>query len=155
MILSACYMLWLYQRVFYGETGRAKSAHHITRSQSPRVGGHRPSDLMMVWMGVYSQSFLPLRGARNRTRLGADQRERPLPGATPIRAAERQRPWVCAPASRGGRPCSLTSLLNPQDALRFLPEIILTVDGHAADGARAANPASARPTPSATSAWSP
>jgi len=57
VIFSACYMLWLYQRVFYGETG-----DEVRR----RVPDLRPREwaaivpllVMMVWMGVYSQSFL-------------------------------------------------------------------------------------------------
>jgi NADH-quinone oxidoreductase subunit M len=58
VILSACYMLWMYQRVFYGETSGEVRAH---------VGDLKPREwaviiplvAMMVWMGVYSRSFLP------------------------------------------------------------------------------------------------
>jgi NADH-quinone oxidoreductase subunit M len=58
VILSACYMLWLYQRVFYGV------AADEVRS---RVSDLRPREwaavvpllVMMVWMGVYPESFLP------------------------------------------------------------------------------------------------
>jgi NADH-quinone oxidoreductase subunit M len=58
VILSACYMLWLYQRVFYGETGHEVRAHVpdlVPREWAAVV----PLIVMMVWMGVYSQSFLP------------------------------------------------------------------------------------------------
>ncbi len=58
VILSACYMLWLYQRVFYGEAGPE------VRSRVPDLNLREwaavvPLIVMMVWMGVYSRSFLP------------------------------------------------------------------------------------------------
>ena len=58
VILSACYMLWMYQRVFYGEAG------HEVREHIPDLNAREwalviPLIVMMVWMGVYSQSFLP------------------------------------------------------------------------------------------------
>lgn len=58
VILSACYMLWLYQRVFYGE-----ASEHI-RLHLPDLNVREwavvvPLIAMMVWMGVYSQTFLP------------------------------------------------------------------------------------------------
>jgi len=58
VILSACYMLWLYQRVFYGV------ASESLRSRLPDLNPREwamvvPLVAMMVWMGVYSQSFLP------------------------------------------------------------------------------------------------
>jgi len=58
VILSACYMLWLYQRVFYGETP-AEVRHHIFDLQPREWAAIAPLILMMVWMGMYSQSFLP------------------------------------------------------------------------------------------------
>jgi NADH-quinone oxidoreductase subunit M len=64
VILSACYMLWMYQRVFYGEAG------HEVRSHIPDLNPREwaaviPLIVMMVWMGVYSQSFLPPVGVVN------------------------------------------------------------------------------------------
>jgi NADH-quinone oxidoreductase subunit M len=53
VILSACYMLWMYQRVFYGER-RAEMADLKSREWVAVV----PLIAMMVWMGVYSQTFL-------------------------------------------------------------------------------------------------
>jgi len=57
VILSACYMLWMYQRVFYGELKEA------VRSHLPDLNLREwavvvPLIAMMVWMGVYSKSFL-------------------------------------------------------------------------------------------------
>jgi NADH-quinone oxidoreductase subunit M len=58
VILSACYMLWLYQRVFYGEV----NGEHVARfwDLRPREwAAVVPLIVMMVWMGIYSHSFLP------------------------------------------------------------------------------------------------
>jgi NADH-quinone oxidoreductase subunit M len=57
VILSACYMLWLYQRVFYGEASAAVRDH--IPDLSPREwAAIVPLIAMMLWMGVYSQTFL-------------------------------------------------------------------------------------------------
>ena len=58
VILSACYMLWLYQRVFYGE-GNAEVRSHVPDLNLREWAALVPMIVMMVWMGVYSQSFLP------------------------------------------------------------------------------------------------
>jgi len=58
VILSACYMLWMYQRVIYGEAGEEVRSH--VGDLNPREwAAVIPLIVMMVWMGVYSQSFLP------------------------------------------------------------------------------------------------
>jgi NADH-quinone oxidoreductase subunit M len=56
-IFAACYMLWLYQRVFYGETSD-EVRHHMPDMKLREWAAIVPLILMMVWMGVYSQSFL-------------------------------------------------------------------------------------------------
>jgi NADH-quinone oxidoreductase subunit M len=56
-IFAACYMLWLYQRVFYGEASE-EVRHHIPDMKPREWAAIVPLILMMVWMGVYSQSFL-------------------------------------------------------------------------------------------------
>ena len=58
VILSACYLLWLYQRVFYGETSDE------VRSHMPDLSAREwsaviPLLVLMVWLGVGSQTFLP------------------------------------------------------------------------------------------------
>jgi NADH-quinone oxidoreductase subunit M len=58
VILSACYMLWMYQRVFYGEL-RDEVRHHMPDLGVREWAAIVPLIAMMVWMGVYSQSFLP------------------------------------------------------------------------------------------------
>jgi NADH-quinone oxidoreductase subunit M len=58
VILSACYMLWLYQRVFYGEVNPDLRSH-LPDLNLREWAAVIPLIVMMVWMGVYSQSFLP------------------------------------------------------------------------------------------------
>jgi NADH-quinone oxidoreductase subunit M len=65
VILSACYMLWLYQRVFYGETPEEVRAR--VRDLEPREWAVViPLVALMVWMGTYTQTFLPKVSAANR-----------------------------------------------------------------------------------------
>jgi NADH-quinone oxidoreductase subunit M len=58
VILSACYMLWLYQRVFYGQVD-PEVLGHVGDLSLREWAAVVPLIVMMVWMGVYSQSFLP------------------------------------------------------------------------------------------------
>jgi NADH-quinone oxidoreductase subunit M len=58
VILSACYMLWLYQRVFYGEAN-PEVRSHVGDLNIREWAAVLPLIAMMVWMGMYSQSFLP------------------------------------------------------------------------------------------------
>ena len=58
VILSACYMLWLYQRVFYGEASE-DLRHHMFDLKGREWAAVIPLVAMMVWMGIYPQSFLP------------------------------------------------------------------------------------------------
>jgi NADH-quinone oxidoreductase subunit M len=87
VILSACYMLWMCQRVFYGEAGEEVRAHVgdlIPREWAAVI----PLLVMMVWMGVYSQSFLPPVGKVNarvldQTRINVPFRVDRAPGSRP------------------------------------------------------------------------
>jgi NADH-quinone oxidoreductase subunit M len=92
VILSACYMLWMYQRVFLGrapgmkETEAADHGHdpdvhaqadpHFSHEHSgfhmPDLNGREwaamlPMIVLMIWMGVAAQTFLPSIGASNAT----------------------------------------------------------------------------------------
>ncbi|MBM3726076.1 MAG: NADH-quinone oxidoreductase subunit M [Acidobacteria bacterium] len=64
VILSACYMLWMVQRTFYGETPDSV-AHHVTDIGKREFIAIAPLLVLMVWMGMYSQSFLPAVSASN------------------------------------------------------------------------------------------
>ncbi len=57
VILSACYMLWLYQRVFFGKVADEVS-HHIPDFNGREWACMIPLVILMVWMGTYTQTFL-------------------------------------------------------------------------------------------------
>jgi NADH-quinone oxidoreductase subunit M len=64
VILSACYLLWLYQRTFFGVAGENLKSH--MRDLGPREwAAILPLLALMVWMGVASQTFLPPISATN------------------------------------------------------------------------------------------
>jgi NADH-quinone oxidoreductase subunit M len=64
VILSACYMLWLYQRAFYGKASESVT-HHITDLAPREWAAILPLLLLMVWMGTFTQSFMPPISAQN------------------------------------------------------------------------------------------
>lgn len=64
VILSACYMLWLYQRVFYGRASH-EVAHHTTDLNLREWIALAPLLILMVWMGVAAMNFLPAISASN------------------------------------------------------------------------------------------
>jgi NADH-quinone oxidoreductase subunit M len=59
VILSACYMLWMYQRVFFGQLSE-EVRHHMPELNAREWACAIPLIVMMVWMGMYSQSFIPI-----------------------------------------------------------------------------------------------
>jgi NADH-quinone oxidoreductase subunit M len=87
VILSACYMLWLYQRVFFGPAG-GELKHHMPElgffDLKPREWACViPLVAMMVWMGMYSQSFLPVVSETNAKILEESRSNAPLRVAAP------------------------------------------------------------------------
>ncbi len=64
VILSACYMLWLYQRTFYGKASESVS-HHMFDLGAREWAAILPLLLLMVWMGTFTQTFLPSISAQN------------------------------------------------------------------------------------------
>jgi NADH-quinone oxidoreductase subunit M len=64
VILSACYMLWLYQRAFYGKASESVS-HHIYDLTPREWIAIIPLIVLMVWMGTFTQSFIPSISAQN------------------------------------------------------------------------------------------
>ena len=101
VILSACYMLWMYQRVFYGEAGR-RSALPRAGSQFTGVGGHRAANCDDGVDGRVLAELSPAGRQEHRAHIGANERERAVPGAATAapygRGSDRQ-------PGRGGRPC--------------------------------------------------
>jgi NADH-quinone oxidoreductase subunit M len=64
VILSACYLLWMYQRTFFGVAGENLSARMSDLAPREWVA-ILPLLALMVWMGVASQNFLPPISAAN------------------------------------------------------------------------------------------
>ncbi|MBV9769572.1 MAG: NADH-quinone oxidoreductase subunit M [Bryobacterales bacterium] len=69
VIFAACYLLWLYQRVFFGKTSE-DLAHHMPDLNLREFAIIVPLIVLMVWMGTYTQSFLPPISASNAVLLG-------------------------------------------------------------------------------------
>jgi NADH-quinone oxidoreductase subunit M len=77
VILSAVYMLWLYQRLFFGNASEDLTRH------MPDLNGREwlamlPLLVLMVWMGSFTQSFMPPISAQNarildQTRTGREE----------------------------------------------------------------------------------
>jgi NADH-quinone oxidoreductase subunit M len=82
VILSACYMLWLYQRVFFGEASDDLK-HHMPELNAREWACVMPLVAMMVWMGMYSQSFLPSVSETNAKILEQSRSNAPLRVAAP------------------------------------------------------------------------
>ena len=64
VILSAVYMLWMYQRTFFGETPEDVK-HHMTDLNLREWAVSIPLIVMMLWMGVGTGTFLPPISAAN------------------------------------------------------------------------------------------
>ena len=64
VILSACYMLWLYQRAFYGKASEPLS-HHMYDLTAREWAAMIPLLVLMFWMGTFTQSFMPPISAQN------------------------------------------------------------------------------------------
>jgi len=64
VIFSACYMLWLYQRTFFGKASESLS-HHMPDLSTREWAAILPLVILMVWMGSFAQSFLPSISVQN------------------------------------------------------------------------------------------
>ena len=64
VIFSACYMLWLYQRVFYGKASESVR-HHMYDLKPREWAAVIPLLILMFWMGTFTQTFLPSISAQN------------------------------------------------------------------------------------------
>ena len=93
VILSACYMLWLYQRLFFGKASE-ELAHHMPDLNLREYVISVPLIVLMVWMGTFTQSFIPPISASNAILLGPIDARRDVhvqkapaeqPSAKPIR----------------------------------------------------------------------
>jgi NADH-quinone oxidoreductase subunit M len=91
VILSAAYMLWMYQRAFLGKPVQHKVAiaDLSTRDWAPVI----PLIALMIWLGCYTQSFLtPISSATSnllqQTRMNEEYRVRIASPATKQQLAE-------------------------------------------------------------------
>jgi NADH-quinone oxidoreductase subunit M len=73
VILSACYMLWLYQRIFFGKASESVS-HHITDLTGREWAAILPLLALMFWMGSFSQTFMPAITTQNAVILQGTQK---------------------------------------------------------------------------------
>lgn len=64
LILSAVYMLWMYQRAFFGREN-PELAHHMSDLNRREWAAMAPLLVLMLWMGSFAQSFLPPISAQN------------------------------------------------------------------------------------------
>ena len=81
VILSACYMLWMYQRVFFGEVGEGLR-HHMPDLNLREWACMVPLVVMMVWMGIYTQTFLaPVSEADTKILSQTEMNNKPVAGA--------------------------------------------------------------------------
>jgi NADH-quinone oxidoreductase subunit M len=87
VILSAVYMLWMYQRVFFGHASE-ETKHHMPDLNAREWASLIPLVVLMVWMGVYAQSFLPAVSAANARTLEHTQQNAAVRVAAPHAAGE-------------------------------------------------------------------
>ncbi len=102
VILSACYMLWLYQRVFFGRAGEDLS-HHMPDLNFREYAIIVPLILLMVWMGTFTQSFIPPISASNAVLLG------PIDARHDVHVRNVAAAPDNSAAAEGARRCPLTS----------------------------------------------
>jgi len=82
VILSACYMLWLYQRTFYGRASEAIH-HHVSDLTKREWAAIIPLVVLMFWMGIYPQTFLPAISTQNTAILNQLGRNRAVQASAP------------------------------------------------------------------------
>jgi NADH-quinone oxidoreductase subunit M len=82
VILSACYMLWMYQRVFFGEVTEDLK-HHMPELNVREWACIVPLVALMVWMGIGAQTFLPAISEANLRILDQSKMNQPLRVSVP------------------------------------------------------------------------
>ncbi|HYL39506.1 MAG TPA: NADH-quinone oxidoreductase subunit M, partial [Bryobacteraceae bacterium] len=100
VILSACYMLWLYQRLFFGRASEELS-HHMPDLNLREYAIIVPLIVLMVWMGSFTQSFIPPISASNAILLGPIDAKRDVHVRNTRPAAPPPAALASAPAAIG------------------------------------------------------
>jgi NADH-quinone oxidoreductase subunit M len=96
VILSAVYMLWLYQRTFFGKPSE-HVAHHMHDLSFREWAAILPLLILMVWMGTATQTFLPSISAQNALILKHTDARKEVqvkirPGAAPVALVDSSQP---------------------------------------------------------------
>jgi NADH-quinone oxidoreductase subunit M len=60
VIFAAVYLLWMYQRVVFGEVKNPELTHHLTDLTSREYVVLIPILIFIVWIGIYPSTFLKL-----------------------------------------------------------------------------------------------
>jgi NADH-quinone oxidoreductase subunit M len=85
-IFSACYMLWMYQRVFFGQVND-EVRHHVPDFDPREWAIMIPLVIMMVWLGIYTQTFLSAVSETNSRILDQSKMNLPLRVSAPAHPA--------------------------------------------------------------------
>jgi NADH-quinone oxidoreductase subunit M len=72
-ILSACYLLWLYQRVIFGKPSESVT-HHVTDLTGREWAAILPLIALMFWLGSFPQTFMPAITTQNAVILQGTQK---------------------------------------------------------------------------------
>ncbi len=97
VIFSACYMLWLYQRLFYGKASESVT-HHVPDMTPREWAVILPLLAMMLWLGSFSQTFMPAISTQNAVILQQTQQS---PVAARLKYAEPAKNWGLPTLSQG------------------------------------------------------
>ena len=102
-ILSACYMLWLYQRVFFGKASESVT-HHVFDLTGREWAAILPLLALMFWLGSFTQTFMPAITMQNAAILQGTQ-----PSALAASMAQRFSPIEMPTVSSEPRPTGAVS----------------------------------------------
>src|SRR5712672_723755 len=114
VILSACYLLWSYQRVFFGEVTVEKN-RTLPDANAREKWILAVMAVITIWMGVNSSYFTRRFAAPSQDVLDQMQRNFPQEAQTPSGPRRNEQATVAA-ADRGGRTASTTSQPAPATA---------------------------------------
>ncbi len=123
-ILAACYMLWLYQRVFFGKASEDLT-HHMPDLQLPRVRHHCSPDRFDGLDGHLHAEF-PSADFRIERRAAGAHRRAPRDSCASQRHREARQRFS---QPKGSWSMPVNFMPTGTDYFRILPEIIMTVGG--------------------------
>ena len=130
IILGAAYMLYLYRRVVFGEIVHddVRAMPDLSRREIALLA---PIAAVVLWMGVYPESFLQPMRADVGLLLARIDRAKPAGDSRPTAGKPRRRLRTATP-----RPCGGALMGYHQILLLTLPELVLTRRRARADAGR-------------------